>query len=244
MRSINMTGKNQGQILQSIVRAIKTYHKLLAAHVTNGRLELTLLVTVQVGRGALRARLGGMAPSRNPDASRESSLANQHPSSTQLRKHLPSKVSCYEDNRLLKLFTDIVKALYGCDLVGTAAGPRPSSARATLRFACAAAVCGTPSQLVTHHHTALHGIELYRPSPLACFRPHCAPDDPSSRHHHHHHHHHPQVGEDAVNHWYKRGSHPKGRNVFLKDIEPFIKVETGDLRAATRVRVCCLKDAA
>ncbi|GBF95620.1 hypothetical protein Rsub_08602 [Raphidocelis subcapitata] len=103
MRSINMTGKNQSQILQSIVRAIKTHHKLLAAQVTNGRLELTLLVTVQV--------------------------------------------ACYEDNRLLKLFTDIVKALYGSDL----------------------------------------------------------------------------VGEDAVNHWYKRGSHPKGRNVFLKDIEPFIK---------------------
>ncbi|KAI8468015.1 MAG: armadillo-type protein [Monoraphidium minutum] len=103
MRSINMTGKNQQQILQSIVRGIKTYHKLLAAYVTNGRLELTLLVTVQV--------------------------------------------ACYEDNRLLKLFTDVVKAMYSSDL----------------------------------------------------------------------------VAEDTIQHWYKRGSHPKGRNVFLKDVEPFIK---------------------
>lgn len=31
------------------------------------------------------------------------------------------------------------------------------------------------------------------------------------------------VGEDTIQHWYKKGSHQKGRNVFLKDIEPFIK---------------------
>jgi hypothetical protein len=31
------------------------------------------------------------------------------------------------------------------------------------------------------------------------------------------------VGEDTISHWYKKGSHPKGRNVFLKDMEPFIK---------------------
>lgn len=103
MRAINMTGKNQQQILQAMVRAVKTYHKLLATFVVNGRLELTLLVTVQV--------------------------------------------ACYEDNRLLKLFTDVVKALYSSDL----------------------------------------------------------------------------VAEDTIQHWYKKGSHPKGRNVFLKDVEPFIK---------------------
>lgn len=103
MRSVNMTGKNQAQILQAILRAVKTHRKLLAAFVTNGRLELTLLVTAQV--------------------------------------------ACYEDSRLLKLFADVVKALYSSDL----------------------------------------------------------------------------VGEDAVQHWYKKGSHPKGRNVFLKDLEPFIK---------------------
>lgn len=103
MRSVNMTGKNQGQILQGIMRAIKTHRKLLAAFVVNGRLELTLLVAAQV--------------------------------------------ACYEDNRLLKLFADVVKALYSSDL----------------------------------------------------------------------------VGEDAVQHWHKKGSHPKGRNVFLKDLEPFIR---------------------
>ena len=54
---------------------------------------------------------------------------------------------CYEDNRMLKIFSDIVKVLYDAEV----------------------------------------------------------------------------VGEDTILHWYKKGSHPKGRNVFLKDIEPFIK---------------------
>jgi hypothetical protein len=31
------------------------------------------------------------------------------------------------------------------------------------------------------------------------------------------------IGEDTITHWHKKGSHPKGRNVFLKDMEPFIK---------------------
>lgn len=54
---------------------------------------------------------------------------------------------CYEDNRLLKLFVDIVRLLYDAEI----------------------------------------------------------------------------VGEDTVLHWHKKGSHPKGRNVFLKDTEAFIK---------------------
>mmetsp|Transcript_1455 Transcript_1455/g.3202 ORF Transcript_1455/g.3202 Transcript_1455/m.3202 type:complete len:425 (-) Transcript_1455:625-1899(-) len=103
MKSINMTGKNQQQIMQSIKAKIKTYHKLLAAYATSAKLELSLLVTIQV--------------------------------------------LCYEDNRMLKLFSDIVRILYDGDI----------------------------------------------------------------------------IGEDTIHHWYKKGSHPKGRNVFLKDIEPFIK---------------------
>lgn len=31
------------------------------------------------------------------------------------------------------------------------------------------------------------------------------------------------VGEDTIKFWYKKGSHPKGRNVFQRDMEPFIK---------------------
>eukprot|EP00884_Botryococcus_braunii_P005038 jgi/Botrbrau1/14535/Bobra.0212s0002.1 len=31
------------------------------------------------------------------------------------------------------------------------------------------------------------------------------------------------LGEDTIHWWYKKGSHPKGRNVFVRDIEPFIK---------------------
>lgn len=31
------------------------------------------------------------------------------------------------------------------------------------------------------------------------------------------------LGEDTIKHWYKKGSHPKGRNVFQRDLEPFLK---------------------
>jgi hypothetical protein len=31
------------------------------------------------------------------------------------------------------------------------------------------------------------------------------------------------VGEDTIRYWYTKGSNPKGRNVFLKDMEPFMK---------------------
>lgn len=103
MASINVTGKNQQQILQAIVAVIKKYHKLLSAWVTSGRLELQLLITIQC--------------------------------------------HCYEDNRLLKIFTDIVRMLYDADI----------------------------------------------------------------------------LNEDTIMHWYKKGSHPKGRNVFLKDAESFIQ---------------------
>ena len=101
--SVSLTGKNGQQILQNIVQKIKVYHKLLSTFVANGKLELALLIAVQV--------------------------------------------HCYEDNALLKIFSGILRLLYDADI----------------------------------------------------------------------------VGEDAVMHWYKKGSHPKGRNVFLKDIEPFIK---------------------
>ena len=31
------------------------------------------------------------------------------------------------------------------------------------------------------------------------------------------------VAEDTINYWYKKGSVQRGRNVFLNDIQPFIK---------------------
>jgi hypothetical protein len=31
------------------------------------------------------------------------------------------------------------------------------------------------------------------------------------------------VGEDTIKYWYAKGSNPKGRNVFLKDLEPLVK---------------------
>lgn len=74
MKSVNMTGKNQQQIMQGVLGQIKKYHKLMSAFATSAKLELALLVTVQV--------------------------------------------QCYEDNRLLKLFSDIVRVLYDADIIG------------------------------------------------------------------------------------------------------------------------------
>jgi len=31
------------------------------------------------------------------------------------------------------------------------------------------------------------------------------------------------LAEDTIIWWAKKGSHPKGRNVFLRDMEPFLK---------------------
>lgn len=90
LRSINMTGKNQSQILQSIVRAIKTYHKLLATYVVNGRLELSLLVSLQVGV----CFFGGGVPARCclciPSLSGSFSYA---PSHLRVTKHPRSRVT-------------------------------------------------------------------------------------------------------------------------------------------------------
>jgi hypothetical protein len=166
LASVNMTGKNQQQILQAVARAVKTYHRLLAAHVTNARLELTLLVACQVRRVWLMllfVRVFAVCVScvccvcvssetsllltgafNNP-SSQTPSPTQPPPNQKKLKK--TNQVACYEDSRLLKLFADVVKVLYSGDL----------------------------------------------------------------------------VGEDAIQHWYKKGSHPKGRNVFLRDIEPFIK---------------------
>ncbi|KAG1657681.1 hypothetical protein FOA52_007275 [Chlamydomonas sp. UWO 241] len=48
VQSINMTGKNQQQLLQAVISLIKKYHKLLAANASNTKLQVALLVTVQV----------------------------------------------------------------------------------------------------------------------------------------------------------------------------------------------------
>jgi hypothetical protein len=58
-----------------------------------------------------------------------------------------AQVCCYEDSKLLKLFTDIVRILYDSDV----------------------------------------------------------------------------IAEDTIMWWYKKGAHPKGKNVFMRDMEPFIK---------------------
>lgn len=101
--SVPTTGRNVQQVSMHLLRQVKAYHKVLAAVCTTGKLELHLLVTVQV--------------------------------------------ECYEDSKLLKSFKDIVRLLYDLDV----------------------------------------------------------------------------VQEDTIKFWYSKGSAVKGRNVFLKDMEPFIK---------------------
>lgn len=103
MDALNLTGKNQQQILGALAKQLKTYAPVLSGLATSGRLEAQLIVTIQV--------------------------------------------HCYEDSKLLKQFKDIVRVLYQLDV----------------------------------------------------------------------------MGEDTIMWWYNKGSHTKGRNVFLKDIEPFIK---------------------
>jgi hypothetical protein len=64
--SINMTGKNQQQIVQAVAKQIKTYKELLAGFATNGKLELSLLVIIQVCAPALH----GMGYAEQPIANR------------------------------------------------------------------------------------------------------------------------------------------------------------------------------
>ncbi len=53
MKSINLTGKNQQQITQSLLQKLKAYGKLFATFATNAKAELALLNTVQVGPATL-----------------------------------------------------------------------------------------------------------------------------------------------------------------------------------------------
>jgi hypothetical protein len=59
MKSINLTGKNQQQISQSLVAKFKTYGKLFGAFATNGKAELALINVIQVRP---RGRPAGVRP--------------------------------------------------------------------------------------------------------------------------------------------------------------------------------------
>ncbi len=48
MKGVNMTGKNQQQVLQAVIQKIKTYHKVLSTFATTSKLELSLLLVIQV----------------------------------------------------------------------------------------------------------------------------------------------------------------------------------------------------
>jgi hypothetical protein len=93
-------------------------------------------------------------------------------------------VLCYEDNWLLKLFSDIIKLMY-CTY---------RSLASRLPFAAAAAAA---SQVLCYEDNRL--LKLFSDIVKLMYNGDL-------------------VGEDTIQHWYKKGSHPKGRNVFLKVI--------------------------
>lgn len=105
MNTMNMAGKNQQQLVQVIKNVIEGHKDLLASFCTTAKLEATLLVTVQV-----------YVPSwlHIP----------QFPSCREIFACMVSlfshfvQVHCYEDNKLLKIFSDIVRLLYDVDIVG------------------------------------------------------------------------------------------------------------------------------
>ena len=141
------------------------------------------------------------------------------------------QVCCYEDSKLLKLFTDIVRMLYDCDILAedtinwwakkASPGPLPVP-----RAQCIAWIpfhwqgvqaCLWPSALpvICLHHLlfcvhAFQGVQISTAA-VPLWRARCegfwAGRDSCCRY----------VTRDA------QGSHPKGRNVFLRDMEPFLK---------------------
>lgn len=103
MDAIQWSGKNQQQNINSALRQVKTWGKLLGSFTTSGKLELELMYTIQT--------------------------------------------YCYEDAKLMKLFPEIIRALYDQDV----------------------------------------------------------------------------LAEDTILLWFRKGSNPKGRQTFVKGLEPFVK---------------------
>eukprot|EP00271_Cylindrocystis_brebissonii_P023685 TRINITY_DN9969_c0_g1_i2.p1 TRINITY_DN9969_c0_g1~~TRINITY_DN9969_c0_g1_i2.p1 ORF type:complete len:347 (+),score=97.37 TRINITY_DN9969_c0_g1_i2:391-1431(+) len=103
MGAVQWSGKNQQQNLNSALRQVKTWGKLLGAFCTSAKLELELLYKIQM--------------------------------------------QCYEDAKVQKLFPDFVRTLYDLDV----------------------------------------------------------------------------LAEDTILLWFRKGSNPKGRQLFVKSLEPFVK---------------------
>lgn len=147
LRSINLTGKNQQQISQSILAKLKTHHKLLSTFATNTKTELALLNTIQASssRGTRacmhehQTRSAGLyrtvsmpcTVAHNGERSGHDSCQSGQGAPAcglQARAHAcmrgPASASasvpqvyCYEDSRLLKVFMDIVKILYNAEIL-------------------------------------------------------------------------------------------------------------------------------
>ena len=130
--SINQVGKNQMQLLQMILKAIKQNKALLQEHTTSLKLELALLNCIQV--------------------------------------------TCYEDSKLLKVRPHAPIAL---------------CLRVVRRGDCKRRSHATAVQIFVDLVKHLYNADI--------------------------------IAEDTINYWYKKGSVARGRNVFLTDIQPFVK---------------------
>lgn len=167
-----MAGKNQQQLVQVIKNVIEGHKDLLASFCTSAKLEATLLVAVQVCCSSRLQVAWAISTFSRSVLSQLSGFCRS------------LQVHCYEDNKLLKIFSDIVRLLYDVDIVG----------EDTIMYWCDLNTDLFAVYLrINHQYWALWN--LCRDQYNVIY--------PHSR--------------------YSKGSHSKGRNVFLKDIEPFIK---------------------
>ena len=111
MSPINTVGKNSQQILSLIQKQLKTYHFLLNECTKSGRVEAALINHVQVSHSEVTA--SGSCMARSPLHNGQSVWLVPAPNPC-----APLQVYCYEDSKLLKLFSNTVRILYDADVLG------------------------------------------------------------------------------------------------------------------------------
>ena len=128
---------------------------------------------------------------------------------------LRAQVFCYEDSKLLKLFSDIVRILYDHDVVAedtimwcAGSPPHPGPTRVSRLFRRLGALLITSAFTTLPYVPSCEGRCMLQASVLAAWQSYGS----SAR-----------STMSMRRRWYKKGANPKGRNVFMRDMEPFIK---------------------
>ena len=99
--AVPTVGKNNQQILSAMIKQIKQYKKLINTYCSSARLEAALLVHVQVSATILAVCC------RTIDLMKDVVLIF----------FCLFQVFCYEDSKLLKLFSDVVRVLYDNEII-------------------------------------------------------------------------------------------------------------------------------